>query len=260
MNDLKLALRQLRKSPGFTLLAMITLALGIGLNTAIFSVVEATLLRPLPFPHSEELVRLYEADDKSAAGATITLSEQTLRQWREYGSHIFQGIAGATGTSLNIGYATNEPPVSVQGARVTANFFSVLGLQPFLGRFFTEEEDQPNSRDLAVIGYDFWRDHFNMRVDAIGSTIVVDGRSHIVVAVMPKTFRHPYRSQVWVPAKLQMIRTSGPVVHYLYAPARLQPGITRAQAEAAVRQMCQRIEEAEPNPNNAHGAYMPPLR
>ena len=258
--DLKYTLRLMAKSPVFSSVAIAMLAIGIGANTAVFSVVEGTLLRPLPFPHPEQLVRLYEADDETGSGATLTLSEQTVRQWREYGGKIFQGIAGATGTSLNIGYAGDEPPVSVQGARVTGNFFSVLGLQPVMGRSFTEDEDRENGPDVVIISNDFWHDHFNGRADVIGSRIVVDGRPHTVIGVMPKAFRHPYRSEVWIPAKLQMARTSGPVVHYLYAPARLQPGISRTQAETAVRQMCQGINEAEPNPNNAHGAYMPPLR
>lgn len=260
LSDLKYALRLMIKSPVFTATAVMTLALGIGANTAVFSVVEGTLLRPLPFPHPEQLVRLYEADDESGRSGTLTLSEQTVRQWREYGGKIFQSIAGATGIDFNVGYAVNQPAISIRGARVTGNFFSVLGLQPFIGQFFTEEEDRPNSPDTAIIGYDFWRHYFNGRVDAIGSTIVVDGKIHTIIGVAPKTFRHPFRAEVWIPAKLQMIRTSGPVVHYLYAPARLQPGLTLEKAEAAVRQMCQRINEAEPNPNNAHGAYMPPLR
>jgi putative ABC transport system permease protein len=260
LNDLKYSLRLLASAPAFSAVAIITLGFGIGANTAIFSVVEATLLRPLPFSHAEQLVRLYEADDQNAGSATLTLSEQTVRQWREYGGKIFQGIAAATGTPLNIGYAGNEPAVSVQGARVTANFFSVLGILPFMGHLFTEEEDRPNGPDVAVIGYDFWRARFNKSANAVGSQIVVDGRPFTVIGIMPKAFRHPYHSEVWIPAKLEMIRTSGPVVHYLYAPARLQPGITRAQAESAVHQMCLRINEAEPNPNNAHGAYMPALR
>jgi putative ABC transport system permease protein len=260
LNDFKYSLRLLASAPAFSAVAIITLGLGIGANTAIFSVAEATLLRPLPFSHAEQLVRLYEADDQNAGSATLVLSEQTLRQWREYGGKIFQGIAGATGTPLNIGYAGNEPPISVRGARVTANFFSVLGILPFIGRAFTEEEDRPNGPDVAVIGYDFWRARFSKSLSAVGSQIVVDGRPHTVIGVMPQSFRHPYHSEVWIPAKLEMIRTSGPFAHYLYAPARLQPGITRAQAEGAIHQMCLRINEAEPNPNNAHGAYMPPLR
>jgi putative ABC transport system permease protein len=258
--DLKYALRLMAKSPVFSFVAIATLAIGIGANTAVFSVVEGTLLRPLPFPHPEELVRLFEADDASGASGTLTLSEQTVRQWREYGSSIFQGIAAATGESLNIGYATNEPPVSVHGARVTANFFSVLGLRPFFGRTFTEEEDRESGPEVAIISYDFWRDHLAGRTDVIGSTLVVNGKPHAVVGVMAKTFRHPYRAEIWVPARLQMVRTSAPVIHYLYAPARLQPGITPAQAEAAVRQMCLRINEAEPSANNAHGVFMPRLR
>src|SRR4030095_7841661 len=209
--DLKYALRLMAKSPVFSFVAIATLAVGIGANTAVFSVVEGTLLRPLPFPHPEQLVRLYEADDETGGSGTLNLSEQTVRQWREYGGKIFQDIAAATGTSLNIGYAGNEPPVSVQGARVTGNFFSVLGLQPVMGRSFTEDEDRESGPDVAIISNDFWRAHLNGRADVVGSTIRVDGKPHTVIGVMPKTFRHPYRAEVWIPARLQMVRTSGPV-------------------------------------------------
>src|SRR6266516_6973576 len=104
MNDLKFALRQVRKSPGFTLVAVLTLALGIGANTAIFSVVEGTLLRPLPFPHAERLVRIYEAQEESGArGASVNLSDQTVARWREFGGDIFEGIGVATGVDVTVG-------------------------------------------------------------------------------------------------------------------------------------------------------------
>src|SRR5438270_11951043 len=104
MNDLRFAIRQLRKSPGFTSVAIITLALGIGANTAIFSVVEGTLLRPLPFPNAQRLVRVYEAaNDSGARGSTLSLSEQIFRQWREFGRDIFDDMAAATGTNVTIG-------------------------------------------------------------------------------------------------------------------------------------------------------------
>src|SRR5436190_15384740 len=110
MNDLRYALRMLLKSPGFSFIAIATLALGIGANTAIFSMIEGTLLRPLPFPHAERLVRLYEAEPESGArGSTMSLSEQTLRQWREFGGEIFEGIAAATETNVVLGSANGQP-------------------------------------------------------------------------------------------------------------------------------------------------------
>src|SRR3712207_5078242 len=131
--DLKYALRLLAKSPAFTAVAVITLALGIGANTAIFSVVQGTLLRPLPFPNAEQLVRLYEAeDDQGARGSTLNLSEQNLRQWQEHGGGIWQGLAAATGANVTVGSSTGEAARHVPAARVTHNFFSVLGLPPLI--------------------------------------------------------------------------------------------------------------------------------
>src|SRR5438045_8808448 len=127
--DFKYAARMLIKSPAFSLVAIVTLALGIGANTAIFSVVEGTLLRPLPFPNAQRLVRLYEAaDDNGARGSTLNLSEQTFRQWREFGHDIFEDIAAATGTNVTIGSRADNPAQHVPAARISANFLGVLGL------------------------------------------------------------------------------------------------------------------------------------
>src|SRR2546423_3935985 len=124
MNELKYALRTLLKTPGFSFVAVFILALGIGANSAIFSVVEGTLLRPLPFPHAEQLVRLYEAENENGArGSTLNMSEQTLQQWREFGREIFQDIGAATGVNVTVGRTTDQPAQNVQAARISANFF-----------------------------------------------------------------------------------------------------------------------------------------
>src|SRR6185369_10212377 len=128
MADLKYAARMLVKAPAFSTVAILTLALGIGANTAIFSVVEATFWRSLPFPNADRLVRLYEAtDDNGARGSTLNISDQTLRQWQEYGHHIFEDLAGATGANMTVGQVEGGTARNIQTARVTANFFSVLG-------------------------------------------------------------------------------------------------------------------------------------
>ena len=119
MNDLKFALRQLRKSPAFTLIAVITLALGIGANTAIFSVVEGVILRPLPFPHAERLVRIYEAlDENGARSASLNLSDRTVARFREFGHDIFEDVAGGTGGAAVVGLNGSSPAKTVPAARV----------------------------------------------------------------------------------------------------------------------------------------------
>src|SRR5450432_442907 len=259
MNDLRFAFRSLRKSPGFSVIAIATLALGIGANTAIFSVIESALLRPLPFPKADRLVRLYETfDENGTRSDLLNLSEKTLRQWREYGSNIFEGIGAATGASVTVassGGATQSFPT----ARISSNFLNVTGLPPMLGRNFSDAEDQPNGPRVVIVGYDFWQQNLGGRGDVLGHAIKLDDAPYTIVGVMPKTFRHPYRASIWLPLALTFVE-SGPRNHYLYGVGRLRPGITIEQADAAVRRMCAAINQAAPDPGNAPRAYIIPLR
>src|SRR5213082_1608432 len=261
MSDLKFALRQLRKSPGFTLVAVLTLALGIGANTAIFSVVEGVLLRPLPFPHAQRLVRICEALDENGAGsATLNLSDRTTARFREFGRDIFEDIAGGTGGASVVSAKAGSPAQTVPAALVTSNFFDVLGLPPLQGRNFTTEEGSDKAANVAIISDDFWRHTLNARPDVLGSTIVIDGTPRTIIGVMPKAFRHPYRANVWLPLALQPDNPATLNNHYLYGVARLRPGVTPAKAEDAVKRMCAAINQDDPNPANARAAYIPPLR
>lgn len=260
MDSFKFALRQLGKSPGFTAAAVLVLALGIGANTALFSVVEAALLRPLPFPEPDRLVRLYEAlDDQKTRANSLDLSEITLRQWREHGGNIFRGFAAAAETSLTLGNTTGEAPRYLPAAQVTANFFPVLGLAPALGRHFTAGEDRPNGPRVALISHDLWQRQFGGRADILDQTVKLDGAPHAIVGVMPARFRHPYRAEVWVPLAAHF-EPSPARYRYLYGVARLQPGVTLAAADAAIRRMCAGINAAAPDPLNPKRAYLSPLR
>src|SRR6266850_7992414 len=261
MNDLKLAFRQLRKSPGFTLVAVLTLALGIGANTAIFSVVEGVLLRPLPFPHAGQLVRIYEAlDENGARSASLNLSDRTVVRFREFGRAIFEDVAGGTGGAAVVGLTGGSPFQTVPAARVTSNFFDVLGLPPAQGRNFTAEEGLDENANVAIVSDDFWRSALNSRRDVLGSAIVIDGTPRTIIGVMPKAFRHPYRANLWLPLALQPDNPATINNHYLYGVARLRPGVTALKAEEAVKRMCARINRDDPNPANARAAYIPPLR
>jgi putative ABC transport system permease protein len=261
MNDLKLALRQLRKAPGFTLVAVLTLALGIGANTAIFSVVEGVLLRPLPFPHSERLVRIFEAlDENGARAATLNLSDRTTARLREFGRDVFEDVAAGTGGASVVSLNAGSPAQTVPAAQVTCNFFDVLGLPPLQGRNFTSEEGTDKAANVVIISDDFWRNTLNSRRDVLGTTVIVDGTPRTIIGVMPRAFRHPYRANLWLPLALE---PDNPVTvnnHYLYGVARLRPGVTPAKAEEAVKQMFVWINRDDPNPANARAAYIPPLR
>ena len=260
MNDFRYALRMLWKSPAFSIIAIATLALGIGANTAIFSVIESALLRPLPFPKADRLVRIYETfEENGTHGDLLNLSEKTVQQWREYGRDIFEDIGVATGASVSESANAGEPAHSFTAARISSNFLTVLGLQPALGRNFTAAEDQPGGPRVVIVGYDFWQRNLGGREDVLGHAIKLDSASYTIVGVMPKTFRHPYRAEIWLPIALNFAAT-GQRNHYLYGSARLRPGITVAQADAAVRRMCAAINQTDPDPGNAPRGYLIPLR
>jgi putative ABC transport system permease protein len=261
MNDLKFAVRQLRESPGFTLVAVLTLVLGIGANTAIFSVVEGVLLRPLPFPHANRLVRIYEAlDENGARSATLNLSDRTTARLREFGHDIFEDVAGGTGGASVVSVNVGSPAQTVPAAQVTYNFFDVLGLPPSQGRNFTPEEGTDQAANVAVVSDDFWRNTLNSRRDVLGSTIIVDGTPRIIIGVMPKAFRHPYRANLWLPLTLEPDNPTTINNHYLYGVARLRFGVSPTKAEEAVKRMCAGINHDDPNPANVRAAYIPPLR
>ena len=259
--DLKFALRMLAKKPGFAAVAILTLALGIGANTAIFSVVENVLLRPLPFPHAERLVRIFEAPDETGVRTTsLNLTDRTVVRFRQFGHDVFEDVAGATGAAVTVGLNDGSPAQTVPVAQVTSNFFSVLGLPPIQGRSFTPEEGRSGAAAVAVISDDFWRNILHARSDALGSTLILDGIPRTVIGIMPKSFRHPYRASVWLPLVLEPDNPATINNHYLYGVARLQPGVTPAKAEEAVRRMCTAINREDPNPANVRGAYIPALR
>src|SRR5690242_19492140 len=162
LHELRIPLRHLLKSPGFTTAAVLMLALGIGANTAIFSVVEGVLLRPLPFPHPERLVRIFEAlDENGARSATLNLSDRTTARFREFGHDIFEDVAGGTGGASVVSVSAASPAQTVPAARVTYNFFDDLRFPPSQGRNFTKEEATDNAANVVIISDDFWRNTLN---------------------------------------------------------------------------------------------------
>src|SRR5437764_15227766 len=177
--DLRYGVRVLGKNPGFTLVAVITLALGVGANTAIFSVVNAVLLRPLPFPDPDRVLILYETI--KPAGATA-ISVPNLRDWQQQNT-VFDGIAAYESGAFNLG--GDGGAERLPGTRVEANYFDVLGVRPQIGRTFLKGEDEAGRDRVVVLSYPLWRDRFGADAGIAGKTVPLNGQNYTVVGVMP---------------------------------------------------------------------------
>jgi len=243
MNDLRFALRQLVKNPGFTLVAVLTLALGIGANTAIFSVVNAVLLRPLPYPEPGQLVQLLAdwSGKPSTAIGSATFVEINAR------SQSLARIAAYEGGDMTLTGAGSAERI-VAGA-VTADFFPLLGVQPALGRNFTREEDTPNGPKAVVLGHGLWQSRFGGDPDVLGRTVTLNQQSYTVVGILPERFQYPEPFQLWTPMALGetggTFVTHGEGMMLLKAIARLKPGVTLQQAQAELQTIAQRIQPGE---------------
>src|SRR5215471_1170569 len=198
LSDFRYALRALRKAPGFATAALIVLALGIGANTAIFSVVNAALLQPLPLGDPSQLVRLWHTPPKkSFPGMKIfALSPANFLDWRQQ-SQVFNQAAIYCFTSFILTGSGDPEPVAA--SRVSADFFSMLQVQPLLGRTFTPDEDQLGREREVVLSYPFWRSRFAGDPNIVGKTITLNDKSYAVVGVMGPTFRIPGFAKMWTP-------------------------------------------------------------
>lgn len=244
--DLKFALRMLRKNPGFTAVAMVTLALGIGANTAIFSVVDAVLLQPLPYPDSSRLLSITHTDRQSGAtGIPISFTKFTAVQEQ---TKTLESVA--VFFQMTPSLVTERGAELVNAARASNDIFRVLQVAPVLGRTFLPEEDAPNSNDVAILGDAFWHSHFAGDPGVIGKTLSLDGKNVTVVGILPPRFRFPLlypEPELWLPrvtdtpeARPDQIRSGA---GYLSMIARLQPGETRARAEAELDTINSRYRE-----------------
>jgi putative ABC transport system permease protein len=228
MQDLRYGARMLWKNPGFTLIAVFTLALGIGANTAIFGVVNAVLLRPLPFKEPERLVMAWNRGAEAAGGDRTPLAVADLLDWRVQ-SRSFAEIGAFQNITFN--YTSGESAERVQAAGVTANFFSILGVFPSLGRAFSPDEERSGAQRVALLSDGFWRKHFAADLQVMGRTINLNGVSYTVIGVMPADLDFPSKEvELWTALQLQQPTRRGP--YFLRGVARLNPGVTLDQARA----------------------------
>ncbi|HEX8336405.1 MAG TPA: ABC transporter permease, partial [Pyrinomonadaceae bacterium] len=247
--DLRFGARTLAKRPGFALVAVLTLALGIGANTAIFSVVNAVLLRPLPFKEADRLVLVYETTQSVPRDF---ISVPNLEDYRA-GSRSFEGFATYVPQSVNLTGAGSEPE-RVVGAFVTSSFFPVVGVEPVRGRAFTAEDDAQGGGQVALLAHELWQRRFGGDAGVVGRSLVFNGEPYTVVGVMPEGFRFPtIAPDVLLPAQkwpnYKPVRSS----HNSWVVGRLRAGVTREAAEGELRAIAGRLEEAYPDENRGRG-------
>jgi putative ABC transport system permease protein len=255
--DLRYGLRVLAKSPGFTSLAVLTLALGIGANTAIFSIANAVLVRPLPYNDGSRLVMVWE--DSSAYGFPHdTPAPGNFSEWKAQ-NQVFEDMAAVANGSFNLTGTGN--PEQILGRYVTANLFSVLGVSPSLGRDFRPEDDVPGAPHVAIISFGLWLERFGADPHAVGSEIWLNGNKHILIGVMPRGFQFPERAtEMWVPAQLTTEDLANHGSHFLEVVARLKPGVSLAAANANLSAIAQRLTREFPASNAKVGSFAVPLR
>ena len=253
--DVRYAMRMLRARPGFAAVAVITLALGVGANTAIFSVVRSLLLEPLPFRDPDRLVMLWEADAANPERTNIVSAPNYLDWQRGVTAFEHTGIW----EYLNYNFSGEGEAERVPGVRVSASTFTMLGVRPALGRTFTPEEDAPG-HDVAIISESLWRRRFGGRADIVGHTARINGRPFEIVGVMPASFRFPSsRNGVWMPIAFSRNDESRGS-HSFQAAARLRPGVTLAAAKAELDTLARGLAKQYPDDNQDTTATLSPMR
>jgi predicted permease len=262
LQDIRYGARVLAKHRGFTAVAVLTLALGIGANTAIFSVVNELLLRPLPFHDAERLVMLWEVTPEGRHQNTT--SRANFRGWREQ-STAFEGMAAFSDQRLSLTGDGDPEEVSVQFA--TPELFQVLGVEPILGRGMTPEDARPGAPDVAVLSYGIWQRRFGGDPQVVGKPITLNGTPYTVVGVLPTDFQWHIRKRSGTvrPAEIWTVLTmptEGPGVHgrFLSVVARLKPDASLEQAEAEMKTIAARLEQEALQYNKGYGAEVIPLR
>jgi predicted permease len=265
--DLRYALRQLLRSPAFNVVVVLTLDLGIGANTAVFSVIEAVMLRALPYVHPERLALVTDAQDPENGGFLLNDMNLLRSQSRSFSDiALYYRDSGFSNVTLTIG----PEPESIQGAFVSSNLFSVLGVSPALGRVFTSEEETRRDR-VVVLSHGLWARRFGLSPQVIGTNIHIDGESFQVIGIMPPSFQFPARDQqFWAPITTNrywndpsLTRIDPSHSRYAYerwqAVGRLAEGVHFDQAQAEMTTIFLQLSKSDPDPNRGSGITVRPL-
>ncbi|HWF10805.1 MAG TPA: ABC transporter permease, partial [Bryobacteraceae bacterium] len=254
LKDLKFALRQLRKSPAFAITAILTLAIGIGANTAIFSTMDAIVLRPLAIPDMNRVVTVYDAQNSADDYPATTLGnyEDWARQSRS-----FQDLAAHANESLTLTGAGDA--AHVQASAVSPNFFGLLRIGPLMGRVFRPDEGRPGRDGEAVLSYSFWRRHFGGDPDVVGRRIELDDRAYTVIGVMPETFGYPSDSDLFLPLAATPQQMENRAARDYFVIGRLRPGVSVQAAQAEMEAIAARLAKLYPATNLGWKVKVTPL-
>ncbi len=263
LQELRYAVRQLRKAPGFSVVAVLTLAIGIGANTAVFSVLDAVLLRALPYHQPERLVLVSETESVSP-NEELGVAAQEYLDYRAQ-NRSFSDVAAFESEGFNL---TGEgEPQRIHAARVSASAFRVLGVSPILGRAFTAEEDRRGSDNVVEISYSLWKRQYHGDAGMVGRTIKLDEKPYTVVGVMPASFRFPYdgkplaaMADLWVPIGFspEVLSPNNRVMEFgVGLIGRLKPGVTPEEAQQDVKQIAEVFQQAHPDSYSTNVRVMP---
>ncbi len=253
--DLRYAMRMLWRQPGFTVVAVLTLALGIGANSAIFSVVNAVLLRPLPLEEPDRLIKIWET---FLPGGQGTASVPNLKDWREQNT-VFNGIAAYQLANFNL--RGQESPERVQGATVSPNFFDVVGVRPRLGRVFLNAEDEAGRNRVVLLSHRLWQRNFSGDAGIVGKEIPLNEENYTVIGVMPPEFRFPSRqAELWVPLVIPPHLVNNRGNHWLFTLARLKPGVGFEQAREQMVTIAKRLEQQYQDSQAGRSVFLIPLQ
>jgi len=259
IQDLRYGARMLRKNPGFTAVAALTLALGIGANTAIFSVINHLLLLPLPYPESQRIVDVWHTPPQESFPGLdrFSVSPANYLNWKSQ-NEVFEQMAIYQYASFSL--SAGDDPVPVIGAVVSSDFFSVLRSSASLGRVFLPEEERPGRDQVVVISQGLWRRVFGANPNLIGQTLILNSRRITVVGVMPAGFQFPREAELWAPLAWDDQERQTRSIHDYQVIARLKPNISLAKAQAEMNMISSRLEREYPEADKGWGAVVIPLQ
>jgi predicted permease len=247
--DLRFGMRMLARNPGFTAVAVLTMALGLGANTALFSVVNGVMLKALPFKEPDRLVFALETNAKFPAPG-VSASSLNYRDWKEQ-NHVFESLAARQAFAGNL--TSNERPEKLQGEKVTWDYFPTLGLAPLAGRAFTPEEDKPGAAPVLLLSHGLWQRRFAGDPKLVGQTISFNGQSATVIGIMPNDYRP--NVEFWVPLAITY-QNADRNLHNLQVVGRLAPGVSQTQAQTEMAGIAARLAQQYPEANNGWGVAL----